>query len=109
MKRFETIFLREAMLFFETMEEKARRKVILNISKAELTNDPQLFKKLRDEIREFRTLYNGIQYRLLAFWDKRDNQDTLVVCTHGIVKKTDKVPSKEIEKAKSLREEYLAD
>lgn len=109
MKRFETIFLREAMLFFETMEEKARRKVILNISKAELTNDPQLFKKLRDEIWEFRTLYNGIQYRLLAFWDKRDNQDTLVVCTHGIVKKTDKVPSKEIEKAKSLREEYLAD
>ena len=91
------------------MEEKARLKVITNISKAELTNDPRLFKKLRDEIWEFRTLYNGIQYRLLAFWDKRDNQDTLVVCTHGIVKKTDKVPSKEIEKAKSLREEYLAD
>ena len=31
----------------------------------------------------------------------------MIVATHGIVKKTDKTPKKEIEKAKQLRVEYL--
>lgn len=99
----------DALRFFDAIDEKARRKIIANIDKAEQTHDPRLLKKLRDEIWEFRTLYNGSQYRLFAFWDKRDNRNTLVVCTHGIIKKTDKVPHKEIEKAKSLREEYFSD
>jgi phage-related protein len=56
---------------------------------------------------EFRTLYNGLQYRLLAFWDKTDGIDTLVIATHGIIKKTDKVPQKEIEKAEKIRTSYF--
>lgn len=44
---------------------------------------------------------------LLAFWDRSDKIDTLVVCSHGIIKKTDKVPSKEIMKAEKLRENYF--
>ncbi|TRZ52410.1 hypothetical protein D4S03_03500 [bacterium] len=35
-------------------------------------NDPKLFKKLHDEIWEFRVKYKTIQIRLLSFWDKRD-------------------------------------
>jgi len=38
-------------------------------------------------------------FRLFAFWDKEDNQQTLVIMTHGIIKVTKKVLEKEIEKA----------
>jgi phage-related protein len=81
--------------------------IIFHVPKAQQLNDPQLFKKLTSEIWEFRTKYENQQYRLLAFWDKRDNQDTLVVCTHGFVKKIDKVPSKEIAKAEMIRKDYF--
>jgi phage-related protein len=107
MRKFQTIFLEEIIDFFEGLNDKARIKILFNIDKAQQLNDPQLFKKLTSEIWEFRTKYENQQYRLLAFWDKRDNQDTLVVCTHGFVKKTDKVPSKEIAKAEMIRKDYF--
>lgn len=44
---------------------------------------------------------------MLAFWDKSDNQETLVVATHGIIKKTDKIPIAEIEKAKAIMRLYF--
>jgi phage-related protein len=57
--------------------------------------DNELFKKLEGtEIWEFRTLYNNIKYRLLAFWDTEE--ETLVIATHGFIKKTQKTPAKEI-------------
>jgi phage-related protein len=65
-----------------------------------------LFKKLTDEIWEFRTLYNGLQIRLLAFWHKQDGVETFVIATHGFIKKTDKVPTKEIERALSIKRAY---
>lgn len=99
MPKFRTLFLEDVIDFFDDIDEKVRNKIIFNIDKAQQTNDPRLFKKLKNEIWEFRTQYGGLQYRLFAFWDKRDNQDTLVVCSHEMVKKTDKVPLKEIEKA----------
>lgn len=66
-------------------------------------------KKLSNDIWEFRTLYQGLQYRLLAFWDKTSSIDTLVVSTHGFVKKRSKVPDNEIQKAVNIRAKYLAD
>ena len=66
-------------------------------------------KKLKDEIWEFRTLYQGLHYRLLSFWDKTDSENTLVVSTHGIVKKTGKTPGSEIQKAKQIRLRYFED
>ena len=105
--RFEIIFLKNVIGFFETIEEKARDKIIFNIHKARKSNDPKLFKKLTDEIWEFRTLYNKKQYRLFAFWDKRKGGKTLVVATHGTIKKTQKTPTKEILKAKELMKQYF--
>lgn len=65
----------------------------------------ELFKKLdNSEIWEFRTLYNGTAYRLFAFWDTETH--TLVVATHGIVKKTQKTPKKEIAKAEAIMKRY---
>ena len=49
----------------------------------------------------------GLQIRLLAFWDKSDNKKTLVIATHGFVKKVEKVPKNEIEKAMRLRDKYF--
>jgi len=43
----------------------------------------------------------------LAFWDKTEKTETLVVATHGIIKKTDKVPKGEIEKARAIMRLYL--
>ena len=45
-------------------------------------------KKLKDEIWEFRTKYNGVQIRLFAFLDKTEKTETLVISTHGIIKKS---------------------
>ncbi len=89
-------FLKEAVEFLNNLNEKAREKIYYNLRKSQIQNDATLFKKLNDEIWEFRTLYNRTQYRLFAFWDKTDNNETLVICTHGIEKKTQKTPKKEI-------------
>ena len=40
-----------------------------------------------------------------AFLDTE--QDTLVIATHGIIKKTQKTPLKEIAKAEEIRKEYF--
>jgi len=84
-----------------------RNKIYYNLDKAKLVNDPKLFKKLTDDIWEFRIKFSGLQYRLFAFWDKTDNSETLVISTHGIIKKVDKVPKSEIEKAKQIRSDYF--
>lgn len=70
--------------------------------------DAALFKKLTTEIWEFRTLYDGSSYRMLAFWDKTDAKNTLVVATHGFIKKQSKVPETEIRRASDLRNKYFA-
>ncbi len=106
MRFFETIFLEEADEFISKLDPKTTKKVFYNIDLAEQTNDPKLFKKLRSDIWEFRTKYAEHQIRLLAFWDKTDNKRTLVIATHGLLKKAKKIPSNEIHRAVKLREKY---
>lgn len=107
MKKFEVIFLTEAKEFLLELDEKSRDKIIFNIDKAKIKTDNELFKKLKGEIWEFRTLFNKTHYRIFAFWDKEDKQETLVLTTHGIIKKTDKTPEKEIDKAERIRLKYF--
>lgn len=106
--KFRVDFLDDAKEFLDGLDEKARQKIIYNIWKSRSINDKELFKKLQDEIWEFRTKYNKFYYRLFAFWDKTGKEDTVVISTHGLIKKTDKIPKAEIEKAERLREKYLA-
>lgn len=106
MKQFEIAYLPDAITFLGNIEQKAAEKMVYNISKAQTVNDPQLFKKLKNSnIWEFRAEYKSMQYRLFAFWDK--NKNAFVICTHGITKKTQKTPQKEIDKAEQLRKKYL--
>ena len=87
---FQTRFLEEADKFIAGLDPKAARKVFYNIDLAETSNDPKLFKKLQKDIWEFRTKFSGVQIRLLAFWDKDKETETLVFATHGFIKKVDK-------------------
>ncbi len=105
--KFQVEFLPDAAEFLEDLDDKARTKIIYNITKAQRTNSSELLKKLDGEIWEFRTLFNRTHYRLFAFWDKTDNTNTLIISTHGIIKKTGKTPPKEIEKANQLRATYF--
>ena len=105
--RFEVVFLIEALEFIHNMDDKTRNKVFYNIDKARLLNDPKLFEKLEEDIWYFRTRYSGLQYRIFAFWDKTDNRNTLVIATHGVIKKSNKVAKSEIEKVKRIRNKYF--
>lgn len=104
--KFKIVYTEEAINFLSSLPDKARAKVAYNIGKSMYVLDNNLFKKLGDtDIWEFRTLYNGMAYRLFAFWDTE--ADTLVIATHGIAKKTQKTPPKEIAKAEERRKEYF--
>src|SRR5690625_1504934 len=103
MNQFEIIFLAEAREFLLKIDEKSRNKIIFNIDKSKILKDKNLFKKLEGEIWEFRTLFNKTQYRIFAFWDKQDHRKILVLATHGIIKKSDKIRKKEIRKAKKIK------
>lgn len=106
-KRFEVEVLDDAYKFLKSIDKKHRKKITQNMERSQYHIDPKLFKKLEGEIWEFRTLFSGFQYRLLAFWDKSDSVKTFVFATHGIIKKTSKVDKKEIDKAEKIRQQYF--
>ena len=99
--------MNEALNFVRSLPLKVQEKITYNYKKIEQgVMDKELFKKLdNSNIWEFRTLYNGNCYRLFSFWDT--DTETLVIATHGIVKKTQKTPAKEIAKAEELRRVYF--
>ena len=104
---FKVIYSEESIEFLGKLPDKAKQKILFNIEKCMFGYiDNELFKKLENSnIWEFRTLYNGISYRLFCFWDT--NKNSLVIATHGIIKKTQKTPKKEIDKAENIRREYF--
>lgn len=106
-KIFRLILSIEADQFLLSLPVKVADKIRYNIRRVQKgERDPELFKKLGDtEIWEFRTLSNKQAYRLFAFWDTE--KETLVIATHGIIKKTQKTPQKEIAKAQEFRRIYF--
>lgn len=97
----------EAKDFVRSLPEKAQKKVTYNIKKVEGGEmDKDLFKKLNENIWELRTSYNGMCYRLLAFWDREKH--ALIIATHGFVKKSWKVPQKEIDRAEAFMRLYYS-
>ncbi len=106
-QKFRVAFLEDAKKFLESLDEKSREKIYYNIWKSTQVNDNELFKKLKDEIWEFRTLHNRKYFRLFAFWDKKNNEDTVVIATHGLIKKTDRIPKVEFNRAENLRIQYF--
>lgn len=104
-KNFDVLLSKEAELFIKSLDIKVQKKVIYNIQKSRAVNDQKILKKLNDDIWEFRTRYDKLQIRLLAFWDQEIK--SLIICSHGFIKKTNKIPKKELEKAKAFRINYI--
>ena len=105
--KIQVVLLDEALTFVRSLPVKVQQKITYNYKKIEHgIVDKELFKKIENsEIWEFRTLFNGNCYRLFSFWDTETG--TLIVATHGIVKKTQKTPQKEIAKAEEIRQQYF--
>lgn len=97
---------KEADRFVAELPEKVQAKITYNIKKIEFgAIDEDIFKKLNSNIWEIRTIYYSRCFRLFAFWDT--SSETLVIVTHGIEKKTQKTPKREIEKAEEFRKRYF--
>ena len=105
--KLRVVLMDEALTFVRSLPLKVQQKITYNFKKTELgVMDKELFKKLENsEIWEFRTLFNGSCYRLFSFWDTKT--ETLIIATHGIVKKSQKTPPKEIIKAEEIRKKYF--
>ncbi len=103
----KVVMMNEAVAFVRSLPQKVQEKITYNFLKIQQgLISKELFKKLEGtEIWEFRTLFNGNCYRLFSFWDT--DTETLIIATHGIIKKTQKTPKKEISKAEIIKQEYF--
>lgn len=105
-KKYKVILSEEVDMFLDSLSAKAKNKILYNISLVESGfQDSEIFNKLEgSNIWEFRTLYGKIKYRLLSFFDTESR--ALIITTHGFIKKTQKTPAKELERAEAIRKEY---
>ena len=109
-KAIRIIFLEPAQEFMEKLDKQTTKKFLFAFDKTRMRIFGKWFKKLTStDIFEFKVDDGVFFYRLFAFWDSRRANETLIVCTHGFEKKSDKTPSKEIDRAEKIRREYFED
>jgi len=93
--------------FIDSLPPKAAQKAAWVLSLAEDMDilPSSYLKKLvdSDDIWEFRLQYSSNAYRIFCFFAGK----SVVVLTHGLVKKTQKTPHKEIEKAEVYKQDFL--
>ena len=78
---------------------------VIELVETERIVPAKFFRKLvGTELFEFRIRWESNIYRLLCFFDRNDT----VVITHGFVKKTQKTPQGEINRAERYRQDYFA-
>jgi phage-related protein len=108
-KPVEIELLPEAEDFVDNIEVTARKKLFYAIRKTKMRLFGNWFEKMKGSngIFEFRVREFGKYYRLFAFWDNKNERQTLIVCTHGIIKKSNKTPKKEIGKAEKIKNQYF--
>jgi putative addiction module killer protein len=90
--------------FYNPLDKKLKDKVdyVLQIIISVERISTKFFKHLDDGIYEIRIEHKGDIYRIFSFFD----EGRLIILLHGIQKKTQKTPRKEIDRAKKLRREY---
>ncbi len=93
--------------FLDSLPGKAAQKVtwVLNLIENLDFVPSTYFKKLvnTEEIWECRIQVGSDAYRVFCFFDGH----SIVVLTHGLIKKTQKTPRREIERAETFRRDYL--
>ena len=93
--------------FLDRLTGKVAQKIIwaLRLLEDIETVPSTYFKKLTGtDIWECRIQYGSNSYRIFCFFDSH----SVIVLTHGFMKKTQKTPKQEIEKADFYRKEYLS-
>lgn len=90
--------------FYNPLDKNLKEKVdyVLQIIISVERISTKFFKHLDDGIYEIRIEYKSDIYRIFSFFD----EGRLIILLHGIKKKTQKTPRKEIDRAKELRREY---
>lgn len=92
-------------IFLQGHNDKVRTKLV-KFLQALSEHGPNLRRPyadyLRDGIRELRVGFGGNTYRALYFFIVEDS----IVITHAFMKKTDKIPSEEIERALRYKSDY---
>ncbi|MDP1623315.1 MAG: type II toxin-antitoxin system RelE/ParE family toxin [Bacteroidales bacterium] len=108
-KPIEVVLLKQAEYFVDEIEAPVRKKFFISMRKTKDRIFGDWFKKLTDtnDLFEFRVEYKGKFYRLFSFWDSREGKQTLIVCTHGLIKKSNRTPKSEIEKAEDIKDKYF--
>ena len=93
--------------FLDSLPGKAAQKAAWVLSLIEDLDivPSSYFKKLvsTEEIWECRIQLGSSAYRIFSFLDG----NSVVVLTHGLIKKTQKTPQREIERAEAYRRDYL--
>lgn len=93
--------------FMSTLNEKEQEKIQygLLLLKTQDRLPVKFVKIIRDGLYELRTEYNGNIFRVFFIFDNGN----IVVLFNGFQKKSQKTPSKEINKALTIKEQYYAD
>jgi len=93
--------------FLDSLSGKTAQKIswVLRLIEEHDVVPSSYFKKLvsTEEIWECRIQFGSNEYRIFAFFDG----NSVVVLTHGLIKKTQKTPRREIERAEAYRRDYL--
>ncbi len=94
------------LTFYRSLEMGAQKKIdyVLDVLKMQDRVSEKFVKFIKDGLYEIRASYNGNIYRAFFIFD----EGNIVMLFNGFQKKTQKTPSKEIEKALELKKEYYA-
>ena len=108
-KEIEIVFLKDAEKYYTKLPQKIKDKLTVSFTKTKMGYKGEWFEKLKNSngIFEFRTRDENKFYRVFAFWDGTGENKTLIVGTHGLDKKSNKTPPKEIKKAEQIKREYF--
>ena len=92
--------------FLDSLPAKVVQKItwVLEILESQGMLPTTYFKKLvNTEIWECRIQQGSNIYRIFCFFDK----GSVIILTHGLIKKTQKTPSDEIKRAEDYRNDYM--
>lgn len=92
--------------FYRSLDAGAQKKIdyVLGMLKIQERVNERFVKFIRDGIYEIRASHSGNIYRAFFIFD----EGNIVMLFNGFQKKTNKTPTKEIEKALELKKEYYA-
>ncbi len=111
-KKIATIrVLEQVQAYLDELEPPAKKKFAQIFRKVEFGFKGKWFEKLHDTdgIFEFRVSMKKTLIVLFAFWDTTADSETLIICTHGINRKTQKTSKGDIERAEKVKKDYFGD